>query len=107
MANAPVSTPLASNSTPSNEVTPEFKRVQMSCDHDDAFACIAMIIGKTLDEVRQTAIEKFKHPKHGPYWVLEKLIIQLLAHYGWVASAYKESKGIASLPDLALAACRA
>ncbi len=61
-----------------------------------------MIAGKTLDEVRQTAIDKFKHPKHGPFWITEDLIAKLLANYGWVATVYKESTGIDSLPDLCL-----
>jgi hypothetical protein len=81
---------------------PVFNRVQQSNDFDCAFACIAMIAGKTLDNVRQTAVDKFKHPKHGPFWITEDLIAKLLAHYGWVATVYKESTGIASLPDLAI-----
>jgi len=81
---------------------PAFNRVQQSNDFDCAFACIAMIAGKTLDEVRQTAIDKFKHPKHGPFWITEDLIAKLLANYGWVATVYKESTGIDSLPDLCL-----
>jgi hypothetical protein len=81
---------------------PAFNRVQQSNDFDCAFACIAMIAGKTLDAVRQTAIDKFKHPKHGPFWITEDLIAKLLANYGWVATVYKESTGIDSLPDLCL-----
>lgn len=92
----------ASTSTPTKEFQPAFEGVQQSNDFDDAFACIAMIAGKSLDEVRQVAIDKFKHPKHGPYWITENLITNLLAHYGWVATVYKESAGIASLPDLAI-----
>lgn len=81
---------------------PAFNRVQQSNDFDDPFACVAMITGKTLDEVRQAAIDKFKHPKHGPYWITEDLIAKLLAHGGYVATVYKEGTGIASLPDLCL-----
>lgn len=87
-------------------ITPEFKaafqRVQQSCDFDCAFAVIAMIAGKTLEDVQQTAINKFKHPKHGPYWITEHLIVSLLAHYGFVGTSYKQSSGIASLPDLCI-----
>lgn len=81
---------------------PAFKRVQQSNDFDDPFAVIAMIAGKTLDEVRQTAISAFKHPKHGPFWITEDLIAKLLAHYGWVATVWKEGTGIGSLPDLCI-----
>ena len=93
----------ASTATPTKEFQPAFEGVQQSNDFDDAFACIAMIAGKTLDEVRQTAIDKFKHPRHGPFWIADTLITNLLAHYGWVATIYKENTGgIASLPELAI-----
>lgn len=97
-----MATTTATTATPSFGFQPAFKRVQQSHDFDCAFACVAMITGKTLDEVRQIAIEKFRHPKHGPYWIGEDLISKLLVHYGWVATIYKEGTGIASLPDLAI-----
>jgi len=83
---------------------PAFKRVQQTpgCGCDSALACIAMIAGKTLDEVRQIAIDQFKHPRNGPFWITEDLIYKLLLHFGWVATVYKESTGITSLPDLAI-----
>ena len=81
---------------------PAFTRVQQTEYNDCAFACIAMLAGKTIAEVRQVAIEKFKHPKHGPYWIDEAMISKLLTHYGWVGTVYKASTGIASLPDIAL-----
>lgn len=81
---------------------PAFTRVQQTEYNDCAFACIAMLAGKTIAEVRQVAIEKFKHPKHGPYWLDEAIISKLLTHYGWVGTVYKASTGIASLPDIAL-----
>ena len=81
---------------------PAFTRVQQTEYNDCAFACIAMLAGKTIAEIRQVAIEKFKHPKHGPYWIDEAMISKLLTHYGWVGTVYKASTGIASLPDIAL-----
>lgn len=81
---------------------PAFTRVQQTEYNDCAFACIAMLAGKTIAEVRQVAIEKFKHPKNGPYWLDEAMISKLLTHYGWVGTVYKASTGIASLPDIAL-----
>lgn len=81
---------------------PPIKPVVQSCDHDDAFACVAAICNKSLDEIRKVAIERFGHPRTGPYWIGEGLIVKLLAHYSWVATIYKTSTGIASLPDLAI-----
>ena len=46
--------------------------------------------GKPLAEVRELAVNRFKHPAHGPYWITEDLIAGLLAHYGWVTTVYKE-----------------
>ena len=84
---------------------PAFTRVQQTEYNDCAFACIAMLAGKTIAEVRQVAIEKFQHPQSGPYWLDEAIISKLLTHYGWVGTVYKASTGIASLPDIALGMC--
>ena len=84
-------------------IQPVFKRVQQVGSHDCAFACIATICGKTLDEVTQVAISQFSHPKHGPYWITDDLIAKIFAYYGFVATVYKEvAKGIVDLPDVAV-----
>jgi hypothetical protein len=80
--------------------TPVFKRVAQSCEFDDAFACIAMLTGKTIPEIRQLAIDKFKHPKNGPYWINEALICNLLAHYKLLGTVYKEFAE--PLPDVCI-----
>jgi len=92
---------IANTTTPSFK--PAFTRVQQTDDCNCAFACIAMLAGKTIDEVRQVAIDKFKHPKHGPFWIDESLISKLLTHFGWVGTVFKESTGLASLPETAIA----
>lgn len=81
---------------------PAFKRVQQSDDFDCAFACIATITGKSLDDVRKTAVEKFKLPAHGPYWVTEELIAKLFAHYDFVSTVYKDVGKVADIPDVAI-----
>lgn len=80
--------------------TPTFKRVAQTTDFDCAFACIAMLTGKPITEIRQLAVEKFKHPKNGPYWITESFIQNLLAHYKFVATVYKEFSE--PLPDVCL-----
>ena len=83
---------------------PAFQRVQQSGDFDCAFACIAAIASKASpEEVRDIAIKKFRHPAHGPYWITGDLISGLLAHYGYVATVFKESAKVTDLPDLAIA----
>ncbi|QET02560.1 hypothetical protein FOB72_11275 [Cupriavidus pauculus] len=82
---------------------PAFARVQQEGDFDDAFACIAMLTGKTLAEIRKQAIDRFGHPPHGPYYISEQLITALLANHGLVGTVYKEAATLADLPDLALA----
>jgi hypothetical protein len=83
---------------------PTFKRVPQQGRHDDTFAVIATIAGKTLQEVFQQA-EAFGLPKIGPYyaWIDGDLIAKLLAHYGWVTTVWKECSGVKDLPDLGLA----
>ena len=51
----------------------------------------------------KVAIDRFKHPKHGPYaYMDENLIGKLLANWSYTATAYRESTGIASIPELAI-----
>ena len=83
-------------------IQPAFKRVQQSDDFDCWAACIATITGTSLDDVRKTAVEKFKLPAHGPYWVTEELIAKLFAHYGFVATVYKEVSKITDIADVAI-----
>jgi hypothetical protein len=93
----------ASTTNLAQAIQPVFKRVQQACDHDCAFACIAMIVNKSLADVLQVAIDKFGHPAHGPYWIDETLIAKLFAHYGFVSTIYKEVEtGISDVPDVAI-----
>ena len=83
--------------------TPAFKRVAQQENFDDLFACIAMLAGKTLEEVRTTAIKQFRHPEHGPYYIDEQLVASLCAHYQFVSTVWKEvTTPISGLPDLAI-----
>ncbi|WP_233238834.1 hypothetical protein [Bordetella sp. LUAb4] len=95
------SIPTTVTSTPSG-FQPAFTRVAQNTDFDCAFACIATIAGKTLTDVRQVAINQFKHPARGPYWITETLITGLLAHYGWVGTVYKEVAKVSDISDLAI-----
>lgn len=90
---------LSASSVPSSA----YKRVPQQGRHDDTFAVIASIASKTLQEVFQQA-EAFGLPKTGPYhaWIDGDLIAKLLAHYGWVATIWKESASVKDLPDLAM-----
>jgi hypothetical protein len=80
---------------------PAFNRVQQEGDFDCIFACIAMLTKTTLKEVKQLAVDKFKHPKHGPYWVSETTIAAILAHHRLVATVYKEYDSN-PIPDVAI-----
>jgi hypothetical protein len=90
--------PSATN--PASGFQPAFKRVAQSNDCDCAFACIAMVANKTLPEVRQVAVDKFKLPPHGLFWITQDMINGLFAHFGWVSTIYKEATKIAELPDI-------
>jgi hypothetical protein len=94
-------TPQAATNPPPG-FQPTFKRVPQSTDFDCAFACIAMIVNKPLAEIREVAVDKFKLPAHGPFWVTEELVSQLFAHFGWVSTVYKEVSASTELPDLAV-----
>lgn len=80
---------------------PAFTRIQQEGDFDCIFACIAMLTKTSIKDVRQLAVEKFRLPKNGPYWVSETLIASLLAHYRLVATVYKEYDSN-PLPDVAI-----
>lgn len=81
---------------------PAFNRVAQSESCDCAFACISIIANKSLAEVKEAAVKQFKFPRHGLYWIGEDLIAKLLAHFGFVATVYKETTTISELPTVAI-----
>ncbi|WP_233864063.1 hypothetical protein [Paraburkholderia adhaesiva] len=93
--------PTGVESTPTT-FTPAFPYVAQTNDFDDVFACAAMLSGKTIEEVREIAIAKIKHPARGPYYLGETLIAALMAQLGLVATVYKEISRVSDIPDVAL-----
>ena len=92
----------AANHTPTTG-KPPFQRVAQTNDFDCWLACVATLVARPLVEVRQVAVERYKLPAHGPYVFMDDLMIaKLLAHWGFTATVWKESTGIASLPDVAV-----
>ena len=92
--------PTTVESTPTT-FTPAFPFVTQTNDFDDVFACCAMLAGKTVEEVRDIAIAKAKHPARGPYFMAESHIAVLLAQLGYVATIYKDVERVADIPDVA------
>ena len=85
---------------------PAFKRVAQQDRHDDTFAAIATLTGKTLDSIMRQA-ETMGLPKVGPYypWIDGDMIAKLLAAHGLVATVWKDcaKEGYAVLPEVAIA----
>lgn len=85
---------------------PTFRRIAQQGRHDDAFAVLAMLTGKTLDSLLRQA-ETLGLPKTGPYypWIDGDLIAKLLAAHGLVATVWKEAKSYADkdMPEVAIA----
>jgi len=98
MATAPTTAPSATQN-----FKPAFARIPQKESFDCWLSCIATIVGKSLDEVRAVAVDRFRHPAHGPYAFMDEIMIaKLLAHWSLLATVWKESTGIASLPDVAI-----
>jgi hypothetical protein len=81
---------------------PAFPYVSQTNDFDDIFACCAMLSGKKIEEVREIAIAKTKHPARGPYLIGEQQTAALLAQLGFVATVYRDVGRVADIPDVAL-----
>jgi hypothetical protein len=95
-----ITIPTTVESTPTT-FTPAFPFVAQTNDFDDVFACAATLSGKTIEEVREIAIAKTKHPARGPYYLGETHIAALLAQLGYVATVYKDVSRVADIPDVA------
>lgn len=93
--------PTGVESTPTS-FTPAFPFVAQTDDFCDVFACAAMAAGKTIEEVREIAIAKTRHPARGPYYLGETHIAALMAQLGLVATVYKEVSRVSDIPDVAL-----
>ena len=94
------SIPTTVESTPTT-FSPAFPFVAQTNDFDDVFACCAMLSGKKIEEVREIAIAKTRHPARGPYYLGETQIAALLAQLGFVATVYKEVERAADIADVA------
>ena len=82
--------------------TPPFKLIPQLDRSDDLLACVAILTGKSLADVRKQA-EQFGLPKTGPYWVDIDMTAKLLMNLGnLVATKYKEFTSFAALPDVAI-----
>ena len=69
---------------------------------DDAFACIATLTGKSLEEVNRAAVA-LGYPAEGPAYPTETLMAKLLMSLGnLVATHYKDFESIAALPEVAI-----
>ena len=91
--------------TNSTTFQPAFKRVAQQGRHDDTFAAIAILTGKTLDSIMRQA-ETMGLPKIGPFhsYIDGDLIARICAAHGLVCSIWKEcTKGYAELPEVAIA----
>ena len=89
----------SAKTTSTTAIQPPFKRVESS-EFDTAFACIAMVCNKSMADVVAVAVEKFGHPAKGPYWITEGLIQKLLAHWGLLATNFKEmDNGVADIKE--------
>ena len=91
---------LSGGKFPENFLSP-FKRVQMEERIDDAFACIATLSGRTLDEVNKLAVQ-LGYPAHGPAWADIVLINKILHNLGLTGGEYQDLTSTDALPDVAI-----
>lgn len=95
------SAPTAVKPTPNFQSA--FTRIPQTDNFDCWAACVATLVSRPLVEVKAIAVEKFGMPKNGPYQFMDdEMIAKLLAHWKLTATIWKESSGIASLPDVAI-----
>jgi hypothetical protein len=87
----------------STEFQPAFQHVATPDRHGCSLAAVAIIAGTTFDDVVKQA-ESLGVPKVGPYypWLDGDLLARLLAHYGWVATVWKECTSLTHLPALCI-----
>ena len=95
-------------STPNTAVAfqPFFKRVPQEGRHDDTFAVIATLTGKSLDSVFKQA-EALGLPKTGPFFpfIDSDMIAKLLVSHGLVATVWKECTSYHDLGSEVAIAC--
>ena len=94
---------MATTATNPTTFQPVFRRIAQQGRHDDTFAVIAMLTGKTTDSIFRQA-EGLGLPKIGPFhaWIDGDMIAKLLAANGLVATVWKECSGYAALPEVAI-----
>ena len=109
MTTTPISTPASSPAITliaANSVTlTPFVRVQQRDRHEDIPACLAILTGKSIDEVFKS-MESSGLPKTGPYhcYITETIISGVLIKSNLVATVWKESKSWQDVLDVAVVA---
>ncbi|MDP5239126.1 hypothetical protein Q9Q94_06260 [Uliginosibacterium sp. 31-16] len=84
---------MATNVPTASPAQPPYKRVQQKSDFDCAWACIAALTCKTIEEVKKVAIDYGRIPEHGPYWFHDDaLLAKVLVPLGWTASIWRSSE---------------
>ena len=108
MATTPISPPASAPATAQSAANPvtltPFIRVQQRDRHEDIPACLAILTGKSIDEVFKS-MESGGLPKTGPYYgyITETIISGVLIKSNLVATVWKESKSWQDVPDVAIA----
>ena len=89
--------------TNSSSEQPTLGRGAQQGRHDDIFAVISMLTGKTTDAIFRQA-EGLGMPKVGPFhaWIDGDMIAKLLAGNGLVATVWKECTSYKDLPEVAI-----
>ena len=80
---------------------PKYGCVEPSDEWGGIAACVALVVGRPLDVVRQVAVGRFNVSTKAQWSQTRGLAVSLLAHFGWTGGYCQSIEPISRIPDLA------
>lgn len=82
---------------------PKYRCIEPSDERSGLLACVAMIVGRPLDDVRRAALAMLNVPVQTQRTDVSRFAVDLLAHFGsWKGGGYDVVNSSRKLPDLAI-----
>ena len=82
---------------------PKYGYVEPSDEWGGVLSCVALVVGRPLAIVRQVSVDRFNVPVDAQRRVAHRLVVDLLAHFGWTGGFCEKYESTSKIPDLAFA----
>lgn len=80
---------------------PKYGCVEPSDEWGGVLSCVALVVGRPLAIVRPVSVGRFNVPAKAQWIETHRLVVNLLAHFGWTGGFCQPIETTSKIPDLA------